>query len=260
MALDCYLDDSADTNLPFITLAGFVAERQRWKKLEPCLDEIMNRYGVPVFHAMKFERNDGNFKEGWSGTKKLSFVTELAHAVDKQIAGASVTLWKEPINEWKKKVRELSSMSPLGVAFAGIILRIMTHSKLAAAARKSGLHFFIEQGNYSSELGQYFKMISDWPVFEGALRPPAKFVPKESSRAIQLADLYAFYSRRQMQNYDTFSQNEPRPSCRYIEILNKHVPLFQIATKKAPISLIGQISDFKNAPSMKAWYASLQSK
>lgn len=254
--LKCYLDDSATSGFPIITLAGFVGDASLWEDIEVKLNEIMDRYEVPVFHAKEFEATKQCFS-GWTRIKKRSFVSELAQAAHLKIAGLSATIQKGPIQEWKKATRNLPNMSPFGVAFAGLILRILTHSRLAAEAKKTGLHFFVETGNRNNgELDQYFNLISKWPVFEGALRS-ITFIPKDDCRAIQLADLYAFYSRRQMCDHDSFAGEQPVPECPYIDILHRHVPLFQIATGIAPINLINDIATFKNAPSLRAWYKSL---
>src|SRR3954447_14830401 len=104
MALKCYLDDSATSGFPIITLAGFVGTAQQWEPLEHTLNGIMDRYGVTVFHAKEFHDTKDYFA-GWSKIKKRTFATELSRAAGGNIAGVSVTIRKSPIEKWKKETK-----------------------------------------------------------------------------------------------------------------------------------------------------------
>jgi L-ribulose-5-phosphate 3-epimerase UlaE len=64
--------------------------------------------------------------------------------------------------------------------------------------------FLVETGNNNnSEIGNFFHKMTKQPAFEGSLRS-ISFVTKDSCRAIQLADFFAFYSRRHMRNHHRF--------------------------------------------------------
>ena len=87
----CYLDDSGTSGLPIVTLAGFAASKDNWEELEPRLDDVLNGYGVPVFHAKEFHDTKPPFKN-WKRLKKRSFADELFATSHGQIYGLSTTI------------------------------------------------------------------------------------------------------------------------------------------------------------------------
>ena len=81
-----------------------------------------------------------------------------------------------------------------------IMTRIITDRQIAPLVDKHGISFLVESGNNNnSEIEQFFQRMSKQPAFGGALRS-ISFVAKNSCRAIQLADFFAFYGRRHMRN------------------------------------------------------------
>ena len=98
------------------------------------------------------------------------------------------------------------------------------------AIRQHGVSFLVESGNANNaELEKQFHAASQLPAFEGCLRS-ISFISKNSCRAIQLADLLAFYTRRQMRNADRFDYKMVLPPCPYIQTIRRHVPLWQMGS------------------------------
>jgi hypothetical protein len=233
----CYLDDSGTSGLPIVTLGGFVAHTHQWELVEPKLDALMKAHGVDVFHAKQFHDTDPPFK-GWSKIRKLSFTEEVFSASRLSLAGISIGVEKEGLKQGKRlQPGAFDRMSPIGVAFASLMTRLITNPALASAIKQEGISFLVESGNANTaEIEQYFHRMAKMAVFEGVLRS-ISIVPKSHSRAIQLADFYVFYSRRSLRNEFRFhGKNIVLPRCPYLEIIQKHGPIFQQIARGAPKS------------------------
>jgi uncharacterized protein DUF3800 len=233
----CYLDDSGTSGLPIVTLGGFVAHMNQWQIAEPKVDAVMNAHGVEVFHAKQFHDTDPPF-EGWSKVRKLSFTEEVFSASRLALAGISIAVEKEGLNKGKKlQPGAFDRMSPIGVAFASLMTRLLTNEAMAVAIKQQGIAFLVESGNANSaEIEQYFHRMAKMPVFEGVLRS-ISMVPKSHSRAIQLADFFVFYSRRRLRNEFRFHRkNIVLPPCPYLEMIHRHGPIFQQIASGSPKS------------------------
>jgi hypothetical protein len=224
----CYLDDSGTSGLPIVTLGGFVAHTDQWEKVEPKLDAVMNSHGISIFHAKQFHDTHPPFK-GWSKVRKLSFTDQVFSASRLALAGISIGVEKEGLKKGKKlQPGAFDRMSPIGVAFATIMTRLLTNPAMATAIKQQGISFLLEGGNNNnSEIEQYFHRMAKISVFEGTLRS-ISIVPKSHSRAIQLADFFVFYSRRFLRNRFRFTGKDiALPACPYLETIHKHGPIFQ---------------------------------
>jgi hypothetical protein len=223
----CYLDDSATSSLPVITLAGFLAKLEHWENLEPKLDSIMGGAGVPVLHAKQFHDTKPPFK-GWSRIRKQSFAEEIFATTHGKIYGLSLTIRKKDfVDQRKQNLAAFGRMSPLCVCFSGIAMKIVADPGLEPALKKHGVAFLLESGNpHNSGIERFFHDMAKNRAFEGIFRG-ISFVAKNRCRAIQLADFFAFYSRRQMRNHIRFSGKLALPACPYLEIMKKHGPIWQ---------------------------------
>lgn len=240
----CYLDDSGTSGLPVTTLAGFVATQAQWTVLEPQLDAIMNAYGVPVFHAKQFHDTKPPFK-GWSKVKKLSFAEEIFSTTSRRIFGVSVTMRRSDYLDFQRKSGDLQNMSVMGVCFATIVTCLMTDPAFKAGTFHHGVSFVIEAGNANEgELASYFQKMQVNPGFEGKLIS-LDFVAKDHGRAIQLADYFAFYSRRYMRDQDRFSGRLALPEPPFLNVIRKHGPMYQsgLHGEVSTVSTVGKVAE-----------------
>jgi hypothetical protein len=192
----CYLDDSDNDQGNAITLAGYVASLENWRVYEDRSRQIYNSYGVgDVLHAMEFNGSKPPFK-GWSVARKLSLINELLSCSGFSL-GVSMSLDKASFQRNKENPAIGPNMSPLGLAFSIIMHQLVRRNPLAGFIQSSGLSFVIESGHKNnSGLERYFHKFKDNPLFLDCLQS-ISFVDKLDSRAIHLADMLAFYSRRQ---------------------------------------------------------------
>ncbi|MGB8605175.1 DUF3800 domain-containing protein [Bradyrhizobium sp.] len=245
----CYLDDSGTSGLPIVTLAGFAASKDNWEELEPRLDDVLNGYGVPVFHAKEFHDTKPPFKN-WKRLKKRSFADELFATSHGQIYGLSTTINRKDFELAKKQQGGWDRMSAIGVCFSAIMTRIVTDPYIGIAVKTHGVSFLVESGNRNNaEIEQFFNRMAQHPTFEGALRS-ISFVSKDSCRAIQLADFFAFYSRRHMRNQARFSGKLALPACPFITTMEKHGPIWECGGFGAPKTTEGHLD--KNLPDLAA--------
>jgi hypothetical protein len=230
-----------------------VAHIDQWKRVEPKLDAVMNGSGVEVFHAKQFHDTDAPF-EGWSKVRKLSFTDEVFTASHGALAGISIAVEKDGLNQGKKlQPGAFDRMSPIGVAFATIMTRLLTNPAVASAIKQESVSFLLESGNTNNaEIEQYFHRMAKMAVFEGTLRS-ISIIPKAHSRAIQLADFFVFYSRRNLRNQFRFKGKMMLPSCPFLEIIHRHGPIFQQIAAGLPKStgaIMGK--DVKNLSDLAA--------
>jgi hypothetical protein len=221
----CYLDDSGTSGLPIVTMAGFLAGMDHWEYLEPKLDAIIRRHGVDILHAKEFYSTRPPF-DGWSRVRKRSFAEEVFSTAHGRYYGLSVTVSKDGL-EKSRNNGLLPNMSPIGVCFSAIVMRLVTNPAISQAVLRDGVAFLIESGNKNNPgIEQFFHKMSKEPVFKGALRS-ISFIAKGSCRAIQLADFFAFFSRRHMRNHARFGGRLALPSCAYLDIIRKHGPVWE---------------------------------
>jgi hypothetical protein len=223
--------------MPIVTLGGFFGFMDQWERVEPLVDAVMNRNGVSVFHAKEFQDTKAPF-DGWSRTRKLSFTEEVFTAAHGAIAGIAVGVEKDGLKQGRKmQPRAFDRMSPIGVAFATIMTRLVTHPSIAPAIKVHGVSFLLESGNNNNaEIEQYFHRMAKMSAFEGTLRS-ISMIPKAHCRAIQLADFVVFYSRRLLRNEYRFrGKNIILPDCPYLETMRKHGPVFRQLAHGVPKS------------------------
>ena len=209
--------------MPVVTMAGFVTRSNQWKELEPKLDAVMNAYGIPVFHAKEFHDTKPPF-HGWTRIKKRSFADELFAITGSVLYGLSMTIRKADFVKAQAETGLYPNMSAIGVCFSTIMTRIVANPdpQFAAAIKEDGISFLVESGNRNnSEIESFFYQMAQQETFEGALRS-ISFISKRRCRAIQLADFYAFYSRRYMRNHDRFSGKLALPAFPFIETMKRH--------------------------------------
>jgi hypothetical protein len=216
-------------------MAGFAAALHLWEEMEPTFDEILTRYEVPVLHAKQFHDTDGYFKN-WRKVKKHSFVEELFGAAHGKMLGLSVTARKKEFAKEKAKTGKVPNMSAYGVCFSAIMCRAVFEPQLGASVRKDGISFLVESGNKNNdELRQFFDQYARHEKFSPFLKS-LTFIPKTSCRAIQVADFFAFYSRRHMRNHDRFTGKLALPMESYLGTIKRHVPIWQRVVHKFNLS------------------------
>lgn len=202
MTVAIYLDDSDSDEGPVTVLAGYYARKEDWEKFEHEAADLMFEEDVPILHAMKFHKTKGPFK-GWSGQRKRAFVSKLYAITRRHIMGGQCSsLRKTDFKQFFKSDKLFAQHSPLGVCFSTLMTSwIMQHPNRDAIISE-GISVFLEDGNHNNaDIERIFAQLQGMELFGGALND-LTIVPKNSSRAIQLADFLAFHGRRNVSIWD----------------------------------------------------------
>ncbi len=194
----CYLDDSGkDAQNPITTLAGFIAKDDEWRRFETEVEPTFTKYGVKVLHTKDLHHTTGEFTN-WKVLQKQFFVSGICRALSQRVPlGVSMSALKGIYKTRATESNRKRTVSPYTFCLSVIIDWILRDIRVGRSVHAEGVTFILERGHQNNaEAEDYFHSVRRlFPELEGVLRS-IEFVSKESCRAIQAADLLAFYSRR----------------------------------------------------------------
>ena len=208
----CYLDDSGkDPQNPGTTLAGYVARDTEWHLFEESVEPVFKEFGVGALHAIDLHNTKGDFK-GWSRVKKQEFVSRVCETMIPHIPlGLSVSVLKinYQVRREESHAKGVEKISPYNYCFRVLWDRLLSDrnswvsdaiSQVRTAIRAEGVSFILERGHENNaEVRHSFQEVRQRHKLEGVLGS-VSFHAKQDSRAIQLADLFSYYSRRNVTN------------------------------------------------------------
>ena len=206
----CYLDDSGkDRENPITTLAGYVAMEAAWTLFERNVEPVFKEFGVEILHTKDLHDTKGEFKL-WSRDMKEKFVSRVCEVMAQNVLlGISVSVDKEiyQVRREESRAKGVEKISPYNYCFRVLWDRLLSDrnswvsdeiSQVRDAIRAEGVSFILECGHENNaEVQQGFQEVRQRHKLEG-VPGSVSFHAKQDSRAIQLADLYAYYSRRQV--------------------------------------------------------------
>jgi hypothetical protein len=193
----CYLDDSGkDPQNAITTLAGYVATEEQWQAFETEVEPIFAKRNVAILHAKELHDTDGDFK-GWTRLNKQAFVAQVCAVLARHVPlGVSMSALKSTYEVRAEESGRTRTLRPYTFCFNVILDWLLRDVALGKAIHEEGLAFIVETGHENNpEMEWCFHDTSKAHSLERVLRS-ISFVPKEHSRAIQMADLAAFYTRR----------------------------------------------------------------
>lgn len=193
--LVCYLDDSGkDPQNRVTTIAGYVGLDREWAAFETKVEPLFRRQ--PVLHATDLEGSRGEFR-GWSVLKKQAFVARFCAAVSQHaMLGVSMSCVKDVYDVRAKESLRKRTSRPYTFCMNVIIDWILRDIRTGKAAWTEGVALIVEAGHeHNGEAERNFHQVIKQHRLSRVLRS-IRFVSKQDSRAIQAADLLAFYTRR----------------------------------------------------------------
>lgn len=225
--LVCYLDDSGkDPQNPITTIAGYVASETDWRAFEEAVEPIFQRYDVPVFHATDLHNTKGCFK-GWSAIKKESFVAQICREMnDRIMLGVSMSALKGTYILRAAESERKRSVTPYTFCFNVVNDWLLRDYRTGKAVWTHGLAYVVESGHENNaEAKISFQEIKALHHLEETLGSMS-FVEKSNCRAVQMADLLAFYSRRHGVSMlkEPPERREARATDRMLKIVTEVVP------------------------------------
>jgi len=198
VVLVCYLDDSGkDSQNPLTSIAGYIARDTEWELFEHDVEQWFDEYKVGTLHATHLKSTERDFK-GWRVLKKQAFVARVCQARNSHVMmGLHGAVHKQNYSEWRASRGKRKTLSHYSFCFNLLLDRILRDIRTAPAALGEGIAFVLESGHENNnEAEQTFHEIRKLHHLEDVLHS-ISFVSKDKCRAIQLADLWAFYSRRE---------------------------------------------------------------
>ena len=184
-------------------MAGYVGFLPQWLLFEQKAKIIYNNCGIELFHAKDFHSTRCQF-EGWRRIKKQTYAKEIydagrdARALD---LGISFSVRKAAYKQRKTETGLNANVSDYGFCFTGILNHLLRDAVFKEFLGRDGVDitFVVEAGNDNDEdVKRIFNNIRTKYRLERKLNSIA-FQPKNSSRALQLPDFFAFYSRRHVE-------------------------------------------------------------
>ncbi|MGC6329653.1 DUF3800 domain-containing protein [Rhizorhabdus sp. FW153] len=242
--LTIYLDDSdADTGA-VSTIAGYIADEDGWARFEVAAAQLCQNYGVNVLHCREFDANKGDFK-GWSVPRKAGFVIGIRQAMFGNIHfGISRSVPKDRYKAQKAQLQLDHQSGVYGYTFSTIVDELCNGNEtpLAARVKGEGVAYKVESGHKNNP---ELESIINSRLQAGTISAASsiEFVEKDACRAIQIADLYAFYSRRKANKwYKSKGKLQYFPDLHGLHIqpyLNHHTGLIEEPYREATVEKSG---------------------
>jgi hypothetical protein len=211
--LVCYLDDSGkDRANPITCLAGYAAPEAAWRQFESDAEPIFQKYiGSQPLHAMDLY-GTRKLYAGWSVLKKQSFVAQVclklypSHPLGVSFSVRKSTYATRAIEALKRGLRK-RTVTPYTFCMEVILNWLLTDVRCGKLANEKGLALILECGNEHNEEAE--NALASLKTLHGLEQVRSlSFVPKTACRAIQMADIFAFYTRRHNRNIEV-AGNEP---------------------------------------------------
>ncbi len=226
--LACYLDDSGkDPQNPITTIAGFVARQESWVRFEEAVEPIFQDYGVPVFHASELHATKGPFAD-WPVLKKQSFLYKVCREMSPNVPlGVSMSAVKDAYEQRSAESQRKRTVRPYTFCFNVVIDWLLRDIRIGKLVHDEGLALIVEAGHENNpEAKQTFDKVRERHELQNVLKS-LSFVPKTDSRAIQMADALAFFSRRHgVAMESAFAAKKPEPATgHFMNIISGAVPI-----------------------------------
>jgi len=215
VVLVCYLDDSGkDKHNPITSLGGYAAPEESWALFEREAEPVFQKYiGDEPLHAKDLYHGEKIY-EGWSVLQKQSFAAQLCMKLYplRPLSGFSfsvrnATYSTRALEAIKRKLRK-RTVTPYTFCMIGILNWILTDLEVGKIANEGGLALVLEAGNEHNNEAK--KAFDDIKRIHGLdCLKSLSFVEKTECRAIQMADLFAFYTRRHKRKFEIAGQEPP---------------------------------------------------
>lgn len=213
--LVCYLDDSGkDPQNPITSLGGYATSDNAWAAFEQNAEPIFQKYlGDEPLHAKDLYHGEGVY-EGWKVLKKQSFVAQLCMKLYplQPLKGISFAVRKANYAtraaEAVKRGFRKRTVTPYTFCLDVILNWILTDVYVGKIANEEGLALILECGNeHNEEARESLDAIKKLHGLDHVRS--LSFIPKKECRAIQMADLFAYYTRRHNRSIDIAGQEPP---------------------------------------------------
>ncbi|MGH6976843.1 MAG: DUF3800 domain-containing protein, partial [Stellaceae bacterium] len=218
----CYLDEArTDKESAITTVGGYVAACPDWLQFEVAADGICADANVSVIHGVDFHHGRRSFK-GWNSHDKELFAEKLQAALKPiAILGVTQSAVNADFAKVKKEYKVVQQESVYGWCFRRIVGIALDDPIIRVCFNETSnvdIHFILEEGcKNRPDVERIWDEIKRISPMRGRLSA-LTFAPKESTRAVQMADFLAYHSRRYLGKYDV-ERGPEAPEPKIISIL-----------------------------------------
>jgi hypothetical protein len=190
---EMYFDESESTSPKILCVAGYLFKKERCESLESLWSEILLQENLPYFHMVECAHGNGIF-EGFTKSRRIEIQTKLMDLLKSHMElGISITydLRYESLCP-SAKMHGIDIVSPYSLCS---YFAMMQARKWAEENKFDGqISFFFEAGNTNqSQANHIMNEIFSVPELRAHYKYGAhSFIPKESSGALQCADILAW--------------------------------------------------------------------
>ncbi len=215
-------DGGTHKSSPVVTMAGYVAHQHNWEKFERSSKRLFKKYDISLFHAKQFFHRKGEFR-GWQVARQLRFATELFEVAEPlMLRGVGISIEKASFNKARQDHNMLQSVGPFVYCISPILRKLCGDGEVWEAIEREGFSVTLEDGNKNNTAVQIeFRKIAHRHQLEEYLRS-IEVEPKGSSRALQLADYLAYFSRQEAERATLGTLND-RTHSEFLDIATTHV-------------------------------------
>ena len=193
-----YLDDSGEKQEPYVTLAGWLARKDMWTSFEEEASVYFEKAGIEYLHTVDLHHQRNAFY-GWSREKVRKFSLDLFEIAGRHIpVGFAFSVFKPRFDEQKKSINLKHEKSAFAFCFKGIVSRMMEHRGIKKKLSEEGfdLSVVLEDGNKNN--ADVTHLFTEYKQQKPELFKCIKSLGKQDSKALQLADFFAYFERRRL--------------------------------------------------------------
>jgi hypothetical protein len=216
------MDDSGTgKESPFATMGGYVSHLTAWEAFEVKARAYMDAENVGCLHAKEFYSNDGEFK-GWTVNRRIEFLEGIFDILRPHVQlGVSHSCLKAAHTARKADTGLGKNQSALGFAFVAVMNAILQDEQLGRDARFDGISFILEDGNLNNSgiIKSYGNIKQQ---HKADFLKSISVVGKRDCVAIQMADVMAYFSRRQACQMEA-NNREPVEFDKYLKIMQRGI-------------------------------------
>jgi hypothetical protein len=203
VTLVCYLNVSGtDVANPVVVMAGHIATVAEWQAFEEEALAILREFGVTYFRGRDMQNDNGEYVR-WSVGRKRELIRRVNKALARRV-GLAISIATLKTSFRGLQAGRPRDQSPVGFCFAGLLDLLLKDGGVVSAMKVPGvdLSFVMEEGNGNWEIQRCLRLRKTWLRLERKTKGEPQFlgdiafVARQSSIAIQMADLFAFLIRR----------------------------------------------------------------
>jgi hypothetical protein len=177
---------------------------------------------ISCVHAKELYSTKCEF-EGWTWDRKRDFLTGLYDLLRPRVQmGISMSCLKSQYHARKKESGLGQNQSAYGFAFVAAMNAILKDETLGRIARWEGISFILECGNANNDgIIQSFRRIKK--QYNADFLRSISEVGKRDCVAIQMADVFAFFTRRRANEMEANSREPPADFDRYLKVIRSGI-------------------------------------